>query len=187
MIDNEIIYDEAKIILHERGLHGVLEKYGRVHVVGSYTLRLMTWRDLDIFVESEEKGSQQMFKLGQEAHQAVNGYKSFLTDYSHGEPEFGFSGYYWGIRTRDVGNEWWKIDIHVEGNVRCMKQLEAQRTIESKLNDGNRAIILAIKEQAASWPEYRKSITSIDIYNAVLDHGVLNITGFKQYLGMAKA
>ena len=34
----------------ESGLLTVLARYGEPHLIGSYSLRLMTWRDLDIHV-----------------------------------------------------------------------------------------------------------------------------------------
>jgi hypothetical protein len=39
-----------------------------------------------------------------------------------------------------------------------------------------------LKSHFWSHPEYRKSITSKDIYEAVLDEGVTDIAGFESYL-----
>ena len=41
---------EADNLLIETGLMDLLRHRGSVHVSGSYALRLMTWRDLDIYL-----------------------------------------------------------------------------------------------------------------------------------------
>jgi hypothetical protein len=46
------------------GLRDTLAAYGDVHVVGSYMLRLMAWRDLDIHLVREPIDKGQFFALG---------------------------------------------------------------------------------------------------------------------------
>jgi hypothetical protein len=46
------------------GLRGILSDYGEVNIVGSYALRLMSWRDLDIHLVRAELDRKSFFELG---------------------------------------------------------------------------------------------------------------------------
>ena len=51
---NEELKTEADELLYKKGVFDLLQKYGTPHVTGSYFLNLMTWRDLDIYLETED-------------------------------------------------------------------------------------------------------------------------------------
>jgi hypothetical protein len=46
---NTLIKQEADKILFDEGLLSILRSFGTPHISGSYSLDLMTWRDLDIY------------------------------------------------------------------------------------------------------------------------------------------
>ena len=48
------------------GLQTILDKHGEVHIVGSYAVGLMTWRDLDIHVVRQDRDVRAFFDLGGE-------------------------------------------------------------------------------------------------------------------------
>jgi hypothetical protein len=50
---NRKIRQEADKLQHENKLLEILSQFGRPHISGSYELDLMTWRDLDIYLQSE--------------------------------------------------------------------------------------------------------------------------------------
>jgi hypothetical protein len=50
---NNTIKAEAAQILHEGGLLGILNSFGKPHITSSYYLDLTTWRDLDIYLEAQ--------------------------------------------------------------------------------------------------------------------------------------
>jgi hypothetical protein len=50
--------------------------------------------------------------------------------------------------------------------------------IASRLNDDNRAAIVAIKRACWQHPQYRRGFTSADVYAAVLDRGVRDVDAF---------
>src|SRR5437867_12506587 len=60
------IHAEADELLDQIGLRKILQKYGNVHVTGSYSLGLMTWRDLDIYLENGAITENDFFQLGRE-------------------------------------------------------------------------------------------------------------------------
>lgn len=63
---NSIIVGEANRILYHHGLLGILSNYGNPVPTGSYVLELMTWRDLDIYLETSEITETRFFQLGAE-------------------------------------------------------------------------------------------------------------------------
>ena len=54
--------------------------------------------------------------------------------------------------------------------------------MRARLNGETRAAILAIKEAYWRRPEYRITVTSSDIYRAVLDRGVRSVEEFERCL-----
>jgi len=101
------------------GLSQILNDYGAWKIIGSYTLRLMVWRDLDIVVEMHSIDRSAFLSLGVRIAELLRPYKMFMTDYSAGPSEYDFKGLYWGIRLGDVHEGAWKIDIHAEEPARC--------------------------------------------------------------------
>ena len=55
---------EANALLTDGGLVALLAEYGTVHLSGSYALQLMTWRDLDIYMEAPNVSVDAYFDLG---------------------------------------------------------------------------------------------------------------------------
>ncbi|RLI51537.1 hypothetical protein DRO61_02215 [Candidatus Bathyarchaeota archaeon] len=51
---NLTLISEANTILNDYNLLKILEKFGTPHIHGSYSLNLMTWRDLDLYLENDE-------------------------------------------------------------------------------------------------------------------------------------
>ena len=54
--------------------------------------------------------------------------------------------------------------------------------IAARMTEPARRAILEIKSACWRHSEYRRGFTSSDIYSAVLDHGVVDIDGFWEYL-----
>jgi len=50
---DEALRREADELLKDRGLEALLSAHGLVRPTGSYVLRLMAWRDLDLYLVSE--------------------------------------------------------------------------------------------------------------------------------------
>src|SRR5438046_955015 len=60
---DEALHREADGLL-DAGLRDAIATYGEVHVIGSYALRLMTWRDLDIDVVRDPPDLAAFLQLG---------------------------------------------------------------------------------------------------------------------------
>ena len=98
---NDEIKKEADQLLYEKGLFAVLQKFGTPHITGSYELNLMTWRDLDIYLESNKISEKDFFQLGGEVSSCLQPIKmhfrnEFLAK-TNGLP----LGLYWGNLFRE--------------------------------------------------------------------------------------
>lgn len=88
---------------------------------------------------------------------------------------------YIGGRYHAVDESKWKIDIRFVSEQHAIAQ-KYINTISSKLTEDRRKAILRIKNVVAQDPRYRKEISSVDIYEAVIDNGVIDFDGFKEQL-----
>jgi hypothetical protein len=163
------------------GLQTLLARYGKVHVHGSYRLQLMTWRDLDIYLESPSISESQCFALGGEICRLLSPHKMFFTDNRSGKDESHPQGMYWGIRLGDVQAGGWKIDLWLVKPETCLHLLAFADNVASRLTPTLRERILAIKLAVCHHPEYRKGLTSSMIYQAVLDGGVITVEDFFKF------
>jgi hypothetical protein len=184
---NSLIKKEADEILFEKSLMGMLRRFGMPHVSGSYALDLMTWRDLDIYLETENISTNNFFELGSRVCELLTpvkmSFRNELLAKTKGLP----AGLYWGIY---LGNERagaWKIDIWGVDNAEYLRLNKYCNDIKEALDPTTTSIILAIKSQCWQDPAYRRSYTSADIYNAVMKHSVTDIEGFRNYLETNKA
>lgn len=164
------------------GLHDALASYGAVHVVGSYALELMVWRDLDIHLVPQSLDLGDFFELGRRIAEILAPHRMQFRDErlvrSDGLPV----GLYWGVYMGDERAGAWKLDVWAT-NESGLERVQAYcRNIHRRLSLETRSVILAIKAECWQRHEYRKLYGSADIYEAVLDHGVRDLTGFWQFL-----
>lgn len=172
---------EADVILYEKKIKSILENYGKVQVQGSYYLQLMTWRDLDFYVQNDEISINDCFDLAKELATVLNpfklSYKNNVLQSVRNEPD----GVYFGLKTKIIEDFIWKLDVWIFDTKQFYEKFNICEHILSLLNPGNRRIILEIKNELCHHPEYRDGITSFDIYNAVLKESVKDINQFWDY------
>jgi len=176
------IRNEADELIHEKGLHNILSEFGTPQYTGSYALRLMTWRDLDIYLASEDLTEEKFFELGKKIVSAFHPVKmSFRNERIAKTPGLP-AGLYWGVY---LGNERagaWKIDIWAMNGAECMERLIHCDELNARLTEQDRLKILEIKSKCWQDPLYRKSYSSSEIYAAVLDNGVEDFLQFQKWL-----
>jgi hypothetical protein len=165
---NEKISNEANYILKDLGLMEILQQYGQPFVHGSYSLNLITWRDLDIYLEDNELSQSKFFDLGKNLSTCLKpskmNYRNELNGLSPHLPR----GLYWGTYTTIV-NEDWKIDVWAIDSSQFKQKQKEFAELQSKINETNRATILKIKSNFYQHPDYRKKFFSVDIYEAVFN------------------
>jgi hypothetical protein len=177
-----LIRKEADEILYDKGLFNLLNQYGIPHITGSYDLELMTWRDLDIYLENNTIPEAEFFELGKKLcalFQPVKmSYRNERKAETHGLPK----GLYWGIYLGDERSGAWKIDIWTMKSPELQQRIKFCTDIKGRLTEETRKAIMEIKSECWKNPGYRRSFLSTDIYRAVLDHGIGGMTDFQNYL-----
>src|SRR5690348_2893580 len=73
------IQAEAETLLRS-GMLEILGGYGEVHVIGSYALQLMTWRDLDLHLVREDMDVRSFFDLGRELADLLKPHRMHFRD-----------------------------------------------------------------------------------------------------------
>jgi hypothetical protein len=182
IILNEQLRAEADDVLDNKGLRKILDRYGTVHVTGSYSLGLMTWRDLDIYLENENLTVQNFFELGKEIVSLLYPVKMSFRNETIGKTKGLPLGLYWGIYLGDEKKGSWKIDLWGLSSKECEQRLEFCNRIAEKITPHSRMKILEIKSRCWMDPLYRKFYTSNDIYTGVLEKHVHDVESFKLYL-----
>jgi len=179
---DEALHREADGLL-DAGLRDAIATYGEVHVIGSYALRLMTWRDLDIHVVRDPPDVAGFFELGGAIAALLEPHRMHFRDERRvgtvGLPR----GLYWGVYLGDERAGAWKIDVWSTDRAGFEDvRLHGER-LAARLSGASRQTILKIKSACWRHPEYRRAFSSADIYSAVLDHGVAEIEGFWRFIG----
>ena len=179
---DELIRREADEILYQKGLLSLLKRYGTPYVSGSYVLQLMTWRDLDIYLEADEIVETSFFHLGGQIASALCPVKMHFRNERIGGTEGLPRGLYWGIYLGDERKGDWKIDIWTLDRDQCQQAVDYEADLVRRLTPETRLRILDIKSQCWQDPGYRRSFSSQDIYRAVLEEGVTSINEFEAFL-----
>jgi hypothetical protein len=183
---NSKLVSEANAILYDYGLHEVLGKYGKPVVQGSHVLNLMTWRDLDIHLESNSLTVGNFFSLGLEIAEKLKphrmSFRNELLSETPGLPK----GLYWGIYTKMEFPEKWKIDIWAMDSRQTNNYAKRFQDLKSRITETNRPAILRIKSHFCKHPEYRKRFFSMDIYKSVIEDNVRLVEEFVEWLEKEK-
>ena len=179
---DERLRAEAGALLLRHDVLGILGRFGTPHVSGSYAMRLMTWRDLDIYLEMPTRDTRAFLELGRQLGEALAPRKLSFTDHLHFPATEGLRGLYWGIRTDDLSRGGWKIDLWgVEAPV-CAERLAYCDALAARIDRTARYRILRMKHEVCRLPGYRDTITSQQVYDAVLDSGIRSDARFRELL-----
>jgi hypothetical protein len=166
----------------ESGLRDILSGFGEVHVIGSYTLHLMVWRDLDIHVLREDLDPVAFFDLGAKIATLLKPPRMHYRDETVAATPGLPKGLYWGVYLGDERYGAWKIDIWASSHDAFEPTRILGQKIAERLSESSRSAILCIKSACWDHPEYRRRFSSRDIYAAVLDHGIQDVDGFWSFL-----
>jgi hypothetical protein len=181
---------EADELLGASGIGAILEQAG-YQAIGSYVMRTMTWHDLD-FERCEEPDWERHWGVGTKIAQTgwcvrlqcVDVYREV---WPGAEPDFGL---YWGVRVAEPDRTEpaspgdptvWKLDLWTARPEEFAPALPKRETWASLMTEDARSHILAIKEAVCDEPEYRKSLLSVHIYEAVLEHGIRELEEFRDW------
>lgn len=167
--------EQANRILYDLGLMNELNKYGTPHIIGSYKMDLMAWNDLDIDVEND---SMSLDKLHNLTKFILNNFNP--TWYEAKEEWQGNKVWFHGFEFY-LNNELWNVDIWFLDKEEIERAEKYCDVISEKVKDNEklRNAIIEIKRELIKRNLYSfDKYTSMDVYDAVLNKGVMNIDEF---------
>jgi hypothetical protein len=126
-------------------------------------------------------GVDAFLELGGAIGRALRPRKLSFTDHLNFPATEGVRGLYWGIRTDDLSGAGWKIDLWGVSPAVCEERLSYCASMMTRIDADARFAILTIKNDVCRRPEYRKTITSQQIYDAVLNSGVRTTEDFWKF------
>ncbi|MFA6294895.1 MAG: hypothetical protein WC666_00535 [Candidatus Paceibacterota bacterium] len=171
----------ADELLVSSKLPQVLEKYGQIRFVGSYAAGIMMHGDIDIHIlRDKDFSKQETLDMFNEIVASTKFNSYYIGDWNESNlhPEFPY-GYYIGLKTR-VGDIKWKIDIwflSIAEQGRFDK--ENMDVTKIALTDEQREAILTFKKYRQ---ENSIKISGQEIYEMVINKGVIKLNEFKQQL-----
>ncbi len=168
---------EADAMLAQTGLGSMIAEAG-YHAVGSYVMRTMVWRDLDFERETDNPTWDEHWKFGQRLAQTGLIWKFSGVDAYRDRRSPGNRGFYWGVQfDYPADGPIWKMDLwsarHGE-----FQSLPRRELWMSRMTEELRGCILDIKKAIWAHPDYRKTLLSVHVYEAVLEEGVKDIDSF---------
>ncbi|UCC16851.1 MAG: hypothetical protein JSU58_10930 [Dehalococcoidales bacterium] len=171
---------EGQSVLERSGIGRVIYEAG-FHPVGSSVMKTMTWRDLDFERYDENPDWSEHWELGRKLSE-IDWVWSLHCNDSYRDPRTpGDYGYYWGLRVSDPqqkNSEFWKIDLWTARKEEFEISSPNRKFWNSSMTDDKRYIILSIKNELWTHPQYRQTLLSVHIYEAVLENGIENTDDF---------
>jgi hypothetical protein len=148
---------------------------------GSYVSGLMAWPELDVMVLGGPDFSPQdvVALLGRVVSlRGVTGF-DYLDERGDRSPtgERRDERYHVNIRLAE-----WRVDLSIWLYDDHINVTEWHRALAARITDDERLAVLRIKDVWHRRPEYPDEVSGLEIYTAVLDHGVRTPEGFGVWL-----
>lgn len=176
----EQLHCEAKAILFERGVVSVIESYGEIDLTGSYGLKTMYKKDIDISLCNEALSYEAFFELGAKLATLLKPHGLFgrntkVRSVENRPPD----GYYWGFQFED-----WKMDLWNIPRYHLDESRQYAQDILNHMTEDKRLTILEIKAAASS--SYNRGYSSKEVYQAVIYEQVDSVEAFAEWLHRVK-
>lgn|GEM_PF-1521538 len=161
---------------------------GPVEVVGSVGLDLMVWPDVDLYTRLEAGERARFLALLPALHDCVEaqGYSfvrvNFNDEYRRPGNRFG-CGLYFGMKILDpAGERLWKVDLWAWDTATFDQRMAEHRQLVRDLAAADRDLVLRIKDAVHLRPEYRGTLTSMDVYAFAIDGRGRTVAEFDQFV-----
>jgi hypothetical protein len=180
----DTLQTQVETVLGDLDLINLLSHQGEVTRVGSAATGLMAQPDIDIGVLCDPWSADGAFLAARTlaSHPRVRKLE-FVIEAGAFQPPGLDEGYYWGVRYRAHAGTEWKLDLWFWPRRAAAPDVEHAAAIRERLTPETRIAILWLKDLARAPGTFGPgSIPSIDIYDAVLDHGVRTPAAFAAYL-----
>lgn len=178
---------EAVAVTRELALAERLGGLGPVEQIGSSRTGLMVWRDLDVAVRCADPTTEAVLDAMRPvlAHPGVRG-ATYLPQLGSRSPSGGPADQRWYFvlrHQRPGAEELWKVDVSLWRLGDAPRDLYFDPvTLARRLTDETRGAILAIKDVWHRRPSYPDVVGGVEVYDAVLNHGVRAPAEFAAYL-----
>jgi hypothetical protein len=182
----DVLQAEANQLVESLDLPWMLGRAGRFERLGSSVSGLMVWRDLDLAVScgvlSAERAWETMVPLAAHPRTTRLSYRNEFGPLA--PPELrGHGRYYFVARHQTEAGSEWKIDVSLWSPKSPPGPLSHAEELMRRLTPETRLAILWIKDAWHRLPSYPDRVSGMDIYEAVLEHGVRTPEQFGSYLG----
>jgi hypothetical protein len=180
----DALQEEAATVLADLDLINLLSHYGQVTPVGSAATGLLVQPDIDICVLIDTWSADAAFLAVRPLASHLRVQKlHFWNEAGAFTPEGLAEGYYWGVHYVAHAGQPWKLDIWFWRCGAPAPDVEYAEMVRRRLTPETRLAILGIKDVARTPGAFGpKPVRSIDVYAAVLDHGVRTPAAFAAYL-----
>lgn len=178
------LHNQADKMLKETGIADIFAKYGEISPIGgSYAYGLMVYPDLDMDIMSDQLTKNDFINLvsdlvATDFVRKVNAVNNVsFTAVLPGMPK----GYYIGIEI-PFEEDKWCIDLWMQTHEEAKhfdKEFDDYKAKLSALSQEQVAAVLTIKYHLIRLKKYGKhTFTSANVYDAVLNEGVLSLQDF---------
>ncbi|MCM1268744.1 MAG: hypothetical protein NC302_12650 [Bacteroidales bacterium] len=176
-INNDYLH-KADDLMYHHGLFDLLQKYGEVYIVGSYRMEMMTWNDIDFYMDRAGLNAQNYYSLASDI------LKEMAPIHFNGEirPEAGLA--FLGFETEKSGERWnvdiwWKGKAEIDDSIayaddivhQICKNPELKETVVKIKQD-------LIKRNLYGFDKGKKHYHSREIYDAVFKEGIVTTEQF---------
>lgn len=172
------IYEKADSLMYNHGLSNLLEKYGDVYLVGSYIMGIMTWNDIDFYIDKSSLNRHNYCKLTSDILEKItpsrfNGELDIENNLAFFGFETGISGERWNV---DI---WWKDKAEIDDSIAYANDMVHLMKERPELKNA----VMRIKRDLIMRGFYgidkgKKHYHSKEIYDAVFNEGILTTEQF---------
>ena len=172
------IYGKADNLMYNHGLLKILQKYGDVYIVGSYRMEIMTWNDLDFYMDKSNLNAQSYYDLTSDI------IKEMKPSHFNGELNIENELAFLGFETRISGDRWnvdiwWKdksdIDSSIEYAHNVLYQMHENPELKNAVTEIKQNLII---RGLYGFDKGKKHYHSKEIYDAVFNKGILTTEQF---------
>lgn len=172
------IYEKANELMHGYGLLDLLQKYGEAYIVGSYGMGIMTWNDLDFYIDKAGLNAENYYGLASDI------LKNMRPNRFDGEFDLEKGVAFLGFETRISGDRW-NIDVwwKNQAEINDSKAYADDMVHRMRENPELKNAVMRIKQDLISLGLYgldkgKKHYHSREIYRAVFLMGALTTEQF---------
>ena len=181
----DALQTEATRLVERLDLPTMLGRVGRFERLGSWASGLMAWRDVDLGAScgrlSPERAWEAMLPLAVHPRTARLDYRNETGALA--PPELrGYGRYYFVAHHETEAGDEWKIDVSLWSPEAPPGPLAHAQELRRRLTPETRLAILWIKDAWHRSPSYPGRIGGMDVYEAVLEHGVRTPEQFGKHL-----